>query len=206
MGNSDMHGRIVGLYEENAAAWDRLRDGEARLEASWLERFAARLPAGGRVLDIGCGTGRPIAGWLIGRGFRLTGVDSSPALIAICRERFPNAAWRVADMRTLALGELYDGLVAWHSLFHLPPEDQRPMFARFAAHARPGAILMFTSGCSEGVRIGEWQGEPLYHSSLDPDEYRRLLDESGFEAISFVARDGACGGASVWLARRAPGK
>lgn len=197
-----MHERIVGLYEENAAAWDRLRGGDVRLEAAWLERFAALVPAGGRVLDMGCGSGRPIAAWLIGRGFRVTGIDSSPSLIALCRERTPDADWRVADMRSLALGERFDGLIAWHSLFHLSPDDQRGMFDRFAAHAAPGATLMFTTGWAEGVRIGEWQSEPLYHACLDPGEYRKLLEDNGFELLDHKLRDPQCGEATVWIARR----
>jgi SAM-dependent methyltransferase len=195
-----MHERIVGLYEENAAAWDRQR-GRDLHERAWLERFAARLPEGGSVLDIGCGMGEPIARWLIERGFRLTGVDSSPSLVALCRERFAEARWHVADMRTLALAERFDGLIAWHSLFHLSPDDQRPMFARFAAHAAPGAILMFSSGWADGVRLGEWQSEPLYHASLDPDEYRRLLADHGFTLLAHKLRDPECGESSVWIAR-----
>ena len=202
MGNSAMHERIVGLYEENAAAWDALRGPEAGLERPWLEPFAALLPAGAGVLDIGCGSGQPIARWLIDRGFKVTGVDSSLSLIALCRVRFPESEWRVADMRTLALGQRFDGLIAWHSLFHLAPDDQRLVFPRFAAHARPGAILMFTSGWAEGVRIGEWQGEPLYHASLAPDEYRRLLTGNGFELLDHKPRDPECGEATVWTARR----
>lgn len=201
MENSLMHERIVGLYEENAAAWDALRGAEARLERAWLDRFTALLPAGGAVLDVGCGSGRPIAAWLIERGYHVTGVDSSPSLIALCADRFPGAEWRVADMRALVLAQGFDGLIAWHSLFHLSPEDQRPMFARFAAHLRPGAVLMFTSGWGEGVRIGEWQGEPLYHASLDPDEYRRLLRENGFELLEHKLRDPDCGESTVWIAR-----
>jgi trans-aconitate methyltransferase len=202
MENSGMNERIIGLYEQHAAAWDALRGVEATLEAPWLERFAARLPAAGTVLDIGCGAGQPIARWLTGRGFQVTGIDSSPSLIALCRERFPKAAWHIADMRELALGQRFDGLVAWHSLFHLAPEDQRPMFARFAAHSSPGATLMFTSGCAEGVRIGEWQGEPLYHASLDPGEYRNLLAGNGFDLLEHRPRDPDCGEATVWIATR----
>jgi len=196
-----MHERIVGLYEENAAAWDRQR-GRDLHERPWLERFAARLPEGGKVLDIGCGMGGPVARWLIERGFEVSGVDSSPSMIALCRERFPKAAWHVADMRSLALGESYDGLIAWHSLFHLSQDDQRPLFARFAAHSRPGAALMFTSGSERGERIGEWRGEPLYHASFAPDEYRRLLGEAGFEVVEHRLRDPECGESTVWLATR----
>ena len=163
MENSLMNERIVGLYEENAEAWDRQR-GRDLHEIAWLERFAAGLPPGGRILDLGCGMGEPIARWLIDHGFNVTGIDSSSSLIALCRERFPAADWHVADMRGLELGEAFDGLIAWHSFFHLSPQDQRPMFERFAAHSKPGAILMFTSGPEAGESIGEWQGEPLYHA------------------------------------------
>jgi SAM-dependent methyltransferase len=193
-------GRIVGLYEENAAAWDRQR-GRDFFERPWMERFAALLPEGGRVLDIGCGMGEPIGRYFVDRGFAVTGVDSSPSLIALCRERFPAHSWIVGDMRSLDLGEAFDGLLAWHSFFHLAPDDQRAMFGRFAAHSAPGAALMFTSGPEEGVSIGEWQGEPLYHSSLSPEEYPRLLSSHGFELVDHVASDPECGSATIWLAR-----
>jgi trans-aconitate methyltransferase len=105
----------------------------------------------------------------------VTGIDSSPSLIQLCRERFPAAEWHVADMRTLDLNRRYDGLIAWHSFFHLQGDDQRAMFPIFAATAAPGAILTFTSGPLAGVAMGEWQGEPLFHDSLAPEEYRALL-------------------------------
>ena len=85
----------------------------------WLILFVAvfaLLPAGGDVLDIGCGGAEPMAGYLIGKGFAVTGVDSAPAMIALCRERHPGQQWMVHDMRTLALGRRFDGILA------APPE------------------------------------------------------------------------------------
>ena len=197
-----MHERIIGLYEENAEAWDRMR-GRDLFELPWLERFAALLPKGASVLDLGCGMGEPIGRWLIEQGCRLTGVDSSPSLIAMARERFPEQEWLVSDMRTMELGTGFDGLLAWHSFFHLAPEDQRPMFERFARHAAPGAVLMFTSGQEEGEAIGEWQGEPLYHGSLDSAEYHALLERNDFVVLGHAVDDPECGHATVWLARKA---
>ena len=49
---------VVGLYRRHGAAWARDR-GDAMPELPWLRRFAATLPAGGTVLDLGCGAGRP---------------------------------------------------------------------------------------------------------------------------------------------------
>lgn len=194
--------RIVGLYEENADAWDRMR-GRELIEKPWLDRFIGRLPHGATILDIGCGSGEPIARYLIASGFGVTGFDSSPSLIAMCRERFPDQEWIVGDMRELALRRRFDGLVAWHSSFHLSPADQRILFPRFAAHAEPGAILMFTSGPRRGEEIGEWRGEPLYHGSLGLEEYRALLAENGFTILEHGC-DPDCGAATMWLAQMRP--
>ena len=197
----DHAANIAGLYERFAAAWDKAR-GRALFERAWLDRFCALVPAGGKILDLGCGAGEPIARYLIEAGYRVTGADSSPAMIELCRKRFPDAAWIVADMRRLALHERFDGILAWDSFFHLSHEDQAAMFPIFAEHAAQGAALMFTSGREHGVAMGELNGEPLYHASLDPAEYRRLLAANGFEVVSQVFDDPGCGGHSVWLARK----
>jgi SAM-dependent methyltransferase len=192
--------QITGLYERHAQAYDRLR-GRTLFERSWLDRFTTLLPPGGTVLDLGCGMGEPIARHLIGQGFRVTGVDAAPSLIAVCRERFPDGDWHVADMRRLDLGRHFDGILAWDSFFHLTPDDQRQMFAVFRAHAAENAALMFTSGPAAGEAIGTFEGEPLYHASLDPAEYRALLGVSGFHEVAHVPDDPGCAGHTIWLAR-----
>lgn len=193
---------IIPLYQRHAQAYDRLR-GRSLFEKPWLDAFAALLPAGGSILDIGCGMGEPIARYMIERGFAVTGVDSSPQLIAMARERFPQQIWMAADMRTLSLKHAFDGLIAWDSVFHLTPDDQLAMFGVFREHAAPAAALMFTSGPARGEVIGTFEGEPLYHASLDPDGYRALLESHGFRVVSHVADDPACNGHTVWLACRA---
>jgi cyclopropane fatty-acyl-phospholipid synthase-like methyltransferase len=191
---------IVGLYDRNAGLWDSSR-GRSLFEAAWLERFLAPIPAGSTILDMGCGSGEPIARHFVQRGYRVTGIDSSQQLIALCRARMPDHDWHVADMRRLALGHRFAGLIAWDSFFHLTVEDQQAMFPVFRAHAAPGAPLMFTSGPAHGEAMGVFGGEPLYHASLSPDEYRTALAANGFEVVDFRAEDPDCGGHTVWLAR-----
>src|SRR5262245_9794303 len=193
--------RIVGLYERHARAWDADRRRASFVEKEWLERFAALLPSGGSVLDIGCGGSEPMAGHLIGRGFALTGIDSSPTMISLCRNRHPDQVWLVHDMRTFALHRSFDGIIAWDSFFHLNHEDQRRMFPVFRSHAAKNAALLFSSGPLHGEGIGSYAGERLYHASLDPVEYRSLLQDNGFAVVDHVAEDTACAGHTVWLAR-----
>ncbi|MBR1230166.1 MULTISPECIES: trans-aconitate 2-methyltransferase [unclassified Bradyrhizobium] len=192
--------RIIGLYQRHGRAWAQDR-GNRLMERAWLDRFGALLPAGASVLDIGCGSGEPIARYLIQQGCHVTGVDSSPELIALCTASFPDLAWHVADMRTLALTRRFDGLLAWDSFFHLCPDDQRRMFTIFRNHAAPRAALMFTSGPAHGEAIGSYRDERLYHASLDAAGYRALLCANGFDVVAHVVEDPDCGGHTVWLAQ-----
>lgn len=197
---NDAADRIVDLYRRHARQWDENRSRNL-FERPWLDRFIALLPPGGTALDIGCGTGEPIARYLVEHGLAVTGVDSASTMIDVCRERLPGT-WIVADMRDLAIGRRFDGLLAWDSFFHLRPDDQRAMFPVFEAHSDPGTALMFTSGPSSGVAVGEFHGEPLYHASLEADEYRALLANHGFAVVAHVAEDPTCGRHTVWLAQR----
>ncbi|WP_336976239.1 class I SAM-dependent methyltransferase [Brevundimonas nasdae] len=195
--------RIVGLYRNKADDWVRdrgatLYSGDGGVdEAVWLDRFVADLPAGASILDVGCGSGWPIGAALLERGRQVTGMDASPGLIAHAQATLPTGVWSVADMRDEFPAGPFDGVLAWHSLFHLSPDDQSKVLPTLAACVAEGGRLMFTSGQAHGETIGQWRGEPLYHASLDPEAYRALLADAGLR----VEYDGAETG--VWLARRA---
>lgn len=192
--------KIISLYEQHAEAWERLRPTDL-FEQVWLDRFLGLVPDNGRLLDIGCGNGIPIAAYFIQRGFDVMGIDSSKQMINACQKKFIHQQWRVMDMRKLVLHETYNGLLAWDSFFHLTRDDQRRMFKTFREHARSKAALMFTSGTSDGEAIGEFQGEALYHSSLAQEEYKQLLYENGFTVVKMVVEDPECRGRTVWLAK-----
>ena len=191
---------IPALYDAAASQYDRDRS-RAFLERPYLECVVADLSPGAEVLDLGCGSGEPIARFLMAAGYRVTGVDVAPAMLALSRERLPAAAWLEHDMRTLALGRRFAAIIAWDSLFHLSQEDQRRMFAVFERHSAPGAALLFTSGTDEGVAMGSLYGRPLFHASLTTAEYRRLLRAHGFAVSLHRVADPDCGEHTVWLAR-----
>ncbi|MGE7991077.1 class I SAM-dependent DNA methyltransferase [Pseudomonas sp. NPDC089554] len=193
--------QIIDLYDRHATTWNTLRANHLT-DSKWIERFQSMLAPNAKVLDLGCGSGQPVARYLIHNGLAVTGVDSSPRMLAICQEHSPGNEWIHADMRWLDLGRRFDAVLAWNSFFHLKPDDQRRMFPVFERHAVPGAILMFTSGTSHGEALGEFQGETLYHASLDPQEYRSQLRDHGFEVIEHVVEDPQAGGLTVWLACR----
>ena len=135
------------------------------------------------------------------QGLRVTGVDASPTMISLCRERLPAHEWIIADMRGLALNQRFDGILAWDSFFHLDHVDQRQMFPVFKHHGSGGAVLMFNTGPGHGEAIGQYRGDPLYHASLAPSEYGALLRQFGFEVVQHSANDQQAGGRTVWLCR-----
>ena len=192
---------VVHIYEANAAAFDRDR-GRQLMEAGYLDALLSRLPSESRsVLDLGCGAGEPIARYLIDNDCRVLGVDAAPAMIDLCKARFPSMAWMVGDMRSLALGQRFGAVIAWDSFFHLAADAQRGMFPIFREHVAPRGLLLFTSGPKHGEAIGELYGQPLYHASLAADEYRCSLARNGFEVVQHTVEDPACGGHTVWLAQ-----
>jgi SAM-dependent methyltransferase len=198
----DLPAQTREVYEAAAAGFDRDRH-RGLVERAWLERFLALVPAGAPVLDLGCGAGEPIARHLIDRGHPVTGVDFAAPMLALARARFPKQTWLLNDMRRLDLGRRFGGIVAWDSFFHLTRAEQQAVVPLLAAHLAPSGALLFTSGPGDGEAVGAVGGRPVYHASLSPAAYARLIEDHGLAVRGFLAEDPDCGGHSVWLARRA---
>ncbi|MFT4465858.1 MAG: class I SAM-dependent methyltransferase [Sodalis sp. (in: enterobacteria)] len=192
---------VLGLYQRPAAAFARQRS-HRLIEKPWLDEFIAAMGGNGRLLDIGCGNGQPIAEYFIRWHLPVTGVDDAAAMLDRARSRFPQQRLIHLDMCAMALDETFEGLIAWDSFFHLPREDQKLMFPIFHRHSHTGSALMFTSGPGNGIAMGEFEGEPLYHASLAPEEYCALLTEQGFAVIDRVVEDPLCSGHTIWLCKR----
>jgi ubiquinone/menaquinone biosynthesis C-methylase UbiE len=193
---------LARLYARHARDFDRVRT-RSMMELPYLERATSLRPPPGKVLDIGCGSGEPIARYFVDKGYQVTGLDFVEEMLAICRSRLPQMTWCSMDMRELELSEQFDIVIAWDSFFHLSREAQRDVLPRFSRHTVTGGVLIFTSGLKEGEGIGgDLCGDRLYHASLDTEEYARLLDRHGYDVALHKAEDPKCGGHTVWIAQR----
>jgi len=192
---------IGALYAKHALRFDEARSRKL-LEQSYLDAALSAMPAASRILDLGCGAGDPIARYFVERGHHVTGVDLAGPMIELCRQRMPDMTWIQADMRSVEVDERFDLVVAWDSFFHLEQSAQRSMFPVFARHAAPRGLLLFTSGWSESVAIGDLFGDELYHSSLDTIEYEQRLRDHDYRVLKHRVQDPACD-RTVWLSQRA---
>jgi SAM-dependent methyltransferase len=193
--------RTQDIYERNAARFDRERP-KVLFEKVWLDRLLELVPDNGSILDVGCGAAEPIAAYFIDQGRLVTGVDASAAMLEISRTRYPDLHWWHQDMRTLTIDQTFDGVVAWNSFFHLTQDEQRAVLPALADRVSPGGALMVTVGDKDGEVTGRVGDDTVYHSSLDAEEYRSILNSLGFEIVKFVIEDLDCDYHSVLLAKR----
>jgi SAM-dependent methyltransferase len=161
---------------------------------------AAGVSSGARVLDVATGPGF-IAAAAAGRGAQVTGLDFSPAMIALARTRQPAIDFREGDAEALPFDAArFDAVVMNFGMLHLA----RPDAAIAEAHRvlRPGGRFAFTVwGAPEQalgfgliVRAVEQYGEPdvglpegpPFFQFSDAVACRRTLDAAGFSDVDVV--------------------
>ncbi len=126
-------------YRSWSATYDEPGNPLMDVEQPAVESLLDRLPAG-TALDAACGTGR-YAGYLTGRGHRVTGVDRSPEMLARARLRVPGAAFVAGDLDRLPVaGQSADLVVCALALVHVAALG--PVLAEFGRVLRPHGQLV----------------------------------------------------------------
>jgi 2-polyprenyl-3-methyl-5-hydroxy-6-metoxy-1,4-benzoquinol methylase len=106
--------------------------------APWLAGLRARLPAGGSVLDLGCGNGVPVARSLAAAGYQVTGVDISDVQVERARRLVPAGTFIRADATVIDFPlRSFDAIVCLYSLIHMPLAAQPGLLRRAAGWLRP---------------------------------------------------------------------
>ena len=188
----------------NAAAYDALGSDYSHdylAEPFFREAFEGwlgMLPADGRVLEVGCGHGRPIAAALAAAGQRVTGIDPSAQMIAEARQAVPGQ-----DFRQLALVELeathtFDGACSFFSLLCMDPIELRIGLERLHRALKPGAPLLIVSGVPDLFTrmspLRSVQGRTTWEWPYDHEDMAAVLTAGGqwqveAEALRFYDTD-----------------
>ncbi|MCB1920522.1 MAG: class I SAM-dependent methyltransferase [Candidatus Competibacteraceae bacterium] len=160
----------IAYYEAHAQAFF---DDTVALDVSPLyEPFLARIPAGGAILDAGCGSGRDTRAFLE-RGYVVTAFDAAPTLAKRASKHcgIPVPVLRVQDLDGPTS---FDGVWACASLLHVPWPELPEVLQRLAVALKPGGILYASFKYGSGER---------------EQEGRRFtdLDEAGLAALLHAA-------------------
>ena len=194
--------KVYEVYDVIIDWFDKNRSKELTMEQFYLNLIQTYLKPKSKILDVGCGTGEPIARFLIEQGYKVTGIDASYKMIDLCKQRFPEERWLLADMRTIDLQEQFQAVIAWHSFFHLPHEDQRLTLKLLSSLVESKGLLIFTSGPEYDEVWGNNGGEELYHASLSSEEYNKILTDNDCKVLVHKIEDPDCGEATVWVAQK----
>lgn len=180
----DVRGMNRASYNAIASAWDGARVAFYGRERAYVDALLDGLPVPSEVLDLGCGTGRPIAADVLARGHRVTGVDQAEALLALARTRLPHATWIHATIEDFRPERTFDAIVCWDALFHIERARHAELFTRCAAVLRPGGRLMVTFGGSDHPAFTDTMfGATFSYDSHPPETELALLDRAGFRPL-----------------------
>lgn len=206
LGKSMSHAEgVVATYDRIATEWraQRLAASPEFRELALVDRLISNLSPGDQVLDAGCGPGEPIAAYVSKRGFRVVGIDGSPRMIELAREALPDVTFLLGDMRTTDPDGPFDALIAWDSVFHLPRDEHRDIFARFHSWLRPrGRMLISLGGSSAPGYTSEMLGETFFYSGHEPGDALRILESVGFRIEHWELDDASSRGHIAVLAAR----
>lgn len=162
--------------------------------ATWLAQLQERVPAGGTVLDLGCGCGVPLTRDLAG-GYVVTGVDLSAVQIERARRLVPAARFLHADATQVGFPpSSFHAVVSLYALIHMPLDEQPPLLDRIGRWLRPGGWFLATTGhrAWTGTEDGWLDGEaPMWWSHADAATYRAWIEQAGLAVVDqeVVAED-----------------
>jgi len=155
--------------------------------------LASSIPLGSLVLDVGCGNGIPITRALLSQGHRVTGLDSSSAMLAQFRQNCPEAFAIRGMVESCPFADrVFDAAVAWGVMFHLNPADAIRAIANLSRTLRRGASFLFTSGDEDAfdAKEGEMNGVTFRYFSYSAHSYRRILGDHSFTLVDVHSDSG----------------
>ena len=171
-------------YDSIASQWDTARSKFSGREIEYLDAFLDGLPIPSSFLDLGCGTGRPIAESLLERGHRVTGVDQSAGMLELARRRLPAGIWIESRIEDFEPTERFDGIVCWDAMFHIERGCHEDLIHRMAGMLVGGGRLMLSFGGSDHPAFTDTMyGETFFYDSHPPELELEILRSSGFELL-----------------------
>jgi cyclopropane fatty-acyl-phospholipid synthase-like methyltransferase len=150
-----------------------------------VDEFLVKVPAGGSILDVGCGNGAYVE-YFLRRGFDAIGIDISETMLAQARRIVPSKRLFLMDMfeiESFPAGS-FDAITSITSMLYTGKNNHQQMLLQILRLLKPGGslFLMMLEGEGEGLEKEEYLGkEAITHASYyQSEELEQLVLSSGF--------------------------
>jgi SAM-dependent methyltransferase len=210
--------RMQNPYDYIAEQWhSSLRDQTyVNRVLGYVDKVLEGLPPGAKVLDLGCGTGDPVARHITRRGYQVIGVDQSKGMLEIAKRVVPEAEFIHCDMVEIQFSDKFAAAVAWDSIFHVERKHHSAIYRKLANSLEAGRRLLLSAGGS-GVDSGvadsaaddsvegftsEMFGHTFFYSGYEPQVARGLLEAEGFSIETWEVDDPSSRGHIAVIARK----
>ncbi|OGY26346.1 MAG: hypothetical protein A2Z42_03400 [Candidatus Woykebacteria bacterium RBG_19FT_COMBO_43_10] len=177
---NDTSEKIVYLYDKVASRVAEIYEGQNHIR--WIQRFTEELPRGGKILDLGCGSGKDVA-IVNSLGFEAIGVDGSKGMLHEATKRHPGIRVMLGDIGNLELSnKFFDGVWSWSVTTHLKIEDKKKTLKEVLRVLKSGGIFAQTIWRGEGLFVYKFHKNipPRPHYLISISSWRKLYREVGF--------------------------
>jgi 2-polyprenyl-3-methyl-5-hydroxy-6-metoxy-1,4-benzoquinol methylase len=191
--NKKFNDKIKQSYDDIADTWHEKR--EWYIEQPSIDEAISYLHKGATILDAGCGSGKPIAAYLIEKEFNVYGVDISPKLLKYAERIIPKEKLFQADICDFTTNLQFDAIICWFALFHIHATKHLEVLKKFHGLLKPKGIVLITFAdtshvvdtphaiIDEYTIESEMFGERFCHSGHPAPMNSALVKQAGFEIL-----------------------
>jgi SAM-dependent methyltransferase len=191
--------RVRAAYDTIAGDYDRHIGDE--LDSKPLDRklleTITELVKEGTIADVGCGPGH-VTRFLAALHDDVIGIDLSPQMIAVAKDRAPNLRFLVASMLDLPVASgQWAGAVALYSIIHFDESERADAWRQLAKAVRPDGWLLVAfhvdsaeADVGGAKHVSEWFGHAvdLDGHFLDPASVTSEIEGAGFSVVARLER------------------
>ena len=190
-----MNNQLRKIYDTFAKTYEENR-GHFELSDVLDEFYSTLDPENGKLLDLGCGAGKPVARYFTDHNWSVIGVDFSEQMIRLASKHVPEMQRIHADFGKVNFEpNRFNAIIASYSLFHISVDKHKDLFKKFHKWLSPNGKALFTyatkeyTGSTAFDGYKNFMGQALYYSHKNPDELYVDLDDIGFNIDSIDYRN-----------------
>jgi len=174
----------IESYNAIVDDWASIRNGKEVNQC--IKDFCKLLPSKASILDVGCGTGKPIDVYLSDNKFKVVGIDISNKMIDFAKElNLENTIFINTDFLEYKNDDKFDAIIAFDSIWHIDLDDQLSIYKKCASLLVDDGYLLFTHGIRHETILGKMFSHSFSYSALAKDELKKALMDNNFTIISW---------------------